>query len=82
MDSDLFSGCEGLNLVSLGWLQTIPGIAQLIGMLLSGYIIDRLARKREKLAGAFACIGFRFCYTSWLRQRVFIPLLCIKPLLC
>lgn len=48
---------RGLNLVSLGWLQTIPGIAQLIGMLLSGYIIDRLARKREKLAGAFACIG-------------------------
>ena len=34
---------RNLNLVSLGWLQTIPGVAQLVGMLLSGYIIDRLS---------------------------------------
>lgn len=47
---------RGLNLVSLGWLQTIPGVAQLLGMLLSGYVIDRLSRGHEKIAGTFACV--------------------------
>jgi ACS family glucarate transporter-like MFS transporter len=47
---------RGLNLVSLGWLQTIPGVAQLLGMILSGYVIDRLSKGREKIAGAIACV--------------------------
>ncbi len=47
---------RGLDLVSLGWLQTIPGVAQLLGMYLSGYLIDKLAKGREKVAGAFACV--------------------------
>ena len=47
---------RGLNLVSLGWMQTIPGVAQLLGMILSGYVIDKLSRGREKGAGAFACV--------------------------
>lgn len=47
---------RGLNLVSLGWLQTIPGVAQLIGMLLSGYIINQLSKRSERIAGTVACI--------------------------
>ncbi|WP_053598034.1 MFS transporter [Bacillus sp. FJAT-18017] len=47
---------RGLNLVSLGWLQTIPGVAQLLGIYLSGYVIDKLAKGREKVAGAVTCI--------------------------
>ena len=47
---------RGLNLVSLGWMQTIPGVAQLLGMILSGYVIDKLSKGREKAAGAFACV--------------------------
>ncbi|WP_052342657.1 MFS transporter [Bacillus sp. EB01] len=47
---------RGLNLVSLGWLQTIPGVAQLLGIYLSGYLIDKLAKGREKVAGAVTCI--------------------------
>lgn len=47
---------RGLNLVSLGWLQTIPGVAQLFGMFLSGYVIDKLSKGREKIAGAVACL--------------------------
>ena len=47
---------RGLNLVSLGWLQTIPGVAQLLGMYLSGYLIDKLSKGHEKIAGAFACV--------------------------
>ena len=47
---------RGLDLVSLGWLQTIPGVAQLLGILLSGYLIDKLSKGREKIAGAFACV--------------------------
>lgn len=47
---------RGLDLVSLGWLQTIPGVAQLLGMYLSGYLIDKLSKGREKIAGAVACV--------------------------
>lgn len=47
---------RGLNLVSLGWLQTIPGVAQLLGMLLSGYVINRLSKRSEKIAGSIACV--------------------------
>ncbi|WP_394234808.1 MFS transporter [Niallia oryzisoli] len=47
---------RGLDLVSLGWLQTIPGVAQLVGIYLSGYLIDKLAKGREKIVGAFACV--------------------------
>ncbi|WP_409272817.1 MFS transporter [Neobacillus sp. SCS-31] len=45
-----------LNLVSLGWLQTIPGVAQLLGIYISGYLIDKLSKGAEKAAGALACI--------------------------
>ena len=59
---------RGLNLVSLGWLQTIPGVAQLLGILLSGYLIDKLSKGREKIAGAFACVCISillyFMYTA------------------
>lgn len=59
---------RGLDLVSLGWLQTIPGVAQLLGILLSGYLIDKLAKGREKIAGAFACVCIAvllyFMYTA------------------
>ncbi len=47
---------RGLNLVSLGWLQTIPGVAQLLGIFISGYLIDKLSKGAEKVAGALACI--------------------------
>ncbi|OCA82230.1 MFS transporter [Bacillus sp. FJAT-27225] len=47
---------RGLNLVSLGWLQTIPGVAQLVGIYLSGYWIDKLTKGSERAAGALACI--------------------------
>lgn len=41
----------------MGWMQTIPGVAQLIGMYTAGYIIDKLSGGREKVAGAFACVA-------------------------
>lgn len=47
---------RGLNLVSLGWLQTIPGVAQLLGILLSGYVINQLSKRHEKIAGTVACV--------------------------
>lgn len=47
---------RGLDLVSLGWLQTIPGVAQLLGIYLSGYLIDKLSKGSGKIAGAFACV--------------------------
>ncbi|AZU64378.1 MFS transporter [Neobacillus mesonae] len=46
---------RGLDLVSLGWVQTIPGITMLAGIYLGGYILDKLPKGRERLAGGFAC---------------------------
>lgn len=46
---------RGLDLISLGWLQTIPGITLLLGIFLSGYVIDKLPTGRERLAGSLSC---------------------------
>jgi MFS transporter, ACS family, glucarate transporter len=47
---------RGLDLISLGWVQTIPGVASLLGIYASGYLLDKLSKGREKLAGGFACV--------------------------
>jgi len=47
---------RGLDLISLGWVQTIPGLAMLFAIFLSGYVIDRLPEGREKVIGAIACV--------------------------
>ncbi|OIK16806.1 MFS transporter [Bacillus sp. MUM 116] len=50
---------RGLDLMSLGWVQTIPGLTMLIGIYLGGFIIDKLPKGRERLVGSIscACIG-------------------------
>ncbi|ARK21062.1 MFS transporter [Sporosarcina sp. P26b] len=47
---------RGLDLISLGWVQTIPGLAMVLAIFLSGYVIDRLPEEREKVMGAIACV--------------------------
>ncbi|WP_312110087.1 MFS transporter [Brevibacillus reuszeri] len=47
---------RGLDLVSLGWLQMIPGIATLVGVYASGYVLDKLPQGREKTMGSLACV--------------------------
>lgn len=47
---------RGLDLVSLGWLQMIPGIATLVGVYASGYVLDKLPQGREKSLGSLACV--------------------------
>ncbi|WP_423798121.1 MFS transporter [Neobacillus sp. SAB-20_R2A] len=46
---------RGLDLISLGWVQTIPGITMLAGIFFGGYIIDKLPAGRERLAGGLSC---------------------------
>ncbi|MBQ0138555.1 MAG: MFS transporter [Kurthia sp.] len=43
---------RSLDIISIGWLQLIPGFAMVIGMLVSGYIIDKLTLKTNKIVGA------------------------------
>jgi MFS transporter, ACS family, glucarate transporter len=45
---------RGLDLMSIGWLQTIPGIGMIAGMYLCGYLVDRLPKGRVKLIGGFS----------------------------
>lgn len=47
---------RGLDLISLGWAQTIPGLAMIVSMYLSGYVIDKLPLGKEKIVGAVACV--------------------------
>ena len=47
---------RGLDLISLGWLQIIPGITTILGIYLSGYIIDKLPKGIDKIAGSISCL--------------------------
>ncbi|MGE7917615.1 MFS transporter [Viridibacillus sp. NPDC093762] len=47
---------RGMDLISLGWIQTIPAIAMLLGMLLSGYILDKLPKGTERIVGSICCV--------------------------
>ncbi|KPN96096.1 MFS transporter [Lysinibacillus sp. ZYM-1] len=46
---------RGLDLMSIGWAQTIPAITTIIGVYGSGYIIDKLPKGMEKVLGAISC---------------------------
>lgn len=46
---------RGLDLISIGWVQTIPGVTLLLGIFLSGYLVDKLPEGKEKIVGAIAC---------------------------
>jgi sugar phosphate permease len=46
---------RGLDLLSIGWAQTIPAITTIIGVYGSGYIIDKLPRGMEKVLGSISC---------------------------
>lgn len=48
---------RGLDLISLGWAQTVPGLAMIFAMYLSGYVIDRLPLGKEKVVGAISCVA-------------------------
>lgn len=46
---------RGLDLMSIGWVQTIPAITTIIGVYGSGYIIDKLPKGMEKVLGSISC---------------------------
>jgi len=50
------SDVRGLDLISIGWLQIIPGVVAIISMLASGYLIDRLELKVNKFIGALCAL--------------------------
>ncbi|MFZ7942796.1 MULTISPECIES: MFS transporter [Bacillaceae] len=57
------SDVRGLDLVSIGWLQMIPGAIQIIAMIAFGYLIDKLDLKVNKFIGAICALvlaGFLF----------------------
>lgn len=46
---------RGLDLMSIGWAQTIPAITTIIGVYGSGYITDKLPKGMEKVLGSISC---------------------------
>lgn len=52
-----------VNMMSAGWLQSIPGVGTLVGLLCSGFIIDKMTPGRNKLVvsiGSLLLIGLIF----------------------
>jgi MFS transporter, ACS family, glucarate transporter len=47
---------RGLDLISLGWLQMIPAVAALVGIYVSGIVLDKLPKGREKIIGSLVCV--------------------------
>ncbi|NLY80119.1 MAG: MFS transporter [Lysinibacillus sp.] len=45
---------RNLDLLSIGWLQMIPGVIMILAMLLSGILIDKLDFKVSKIIGAIS----------------------------
>lgn len=75
---------RGLDLVSIGWLQMIPGAIQIIAMLIFGYLIDKLDLKVNKFIGAICAMvlaGFLFLMFNAQSITLFITYQCIITLL-
>lgn len=52
---------RGLDLISIGWLQVVPGIIGIVAMLVCGYLLDKFEFKLSKAIGAVcALIGALF----------------------
>lgn len=47
---------RNLDLLSIGWLQMIPGVIMILAMLVSGYLIDKLDFKISKIIGALSAL--------------------------
>ena len=62
------SSVRGLDLVSIGWVQTFPGLAMLVGMLVAGVIMDKLPQGKEKFTGiigaAVVAVLMYFMFTA------------------
>ncbi|WP_338471200.1 MFS transporter [Niallia sp. XMNu-256] len=75
---------RGLDLVSIGWLQMIPGAIQIIAMIVFGYLIDKLDLKVNKFIGAVCALilsGFLFLMFNAESIALFITFQCIVTLL-
>lgn len=50
-----------VNLVSAGWLQSIPGIGSLAGLLFSGFIADKMTQKQNKVVVVISSLIMVVC---------------------
>ncbi|MFJ8246457.1 MFS transporter [Peribacillus asahii] len=78
------SDVRGLDLVSIGWLQMIPGIITIGALLVSGYVIDKVDLKVNRIIGAVCALllaGFLFLMFNAESITLFITYQCIIMLL-
>jgi len=74
MPSYLVKAC-GINIRAAGWLQSIPGFGTLLGLLGSGFIIDRLSERQNKYFVASAAVLCSFILYPMYQGRMSIPVL-------
>jgi len=78
------SDVRGLDLVSIGWLQMIPGIITIGALLVSGYVIDKVDLKVNRIIGAVCALllaGFLLLMFNAESITLFITYQCIIMLL-
>lgn len=78
------SDVRGLDLVSIGWVQMIPGVIGIAAMLGSGYLIDKLDLKVNKIVGAVCTLlsaGFLLLMFNAETITLFITYQCLILLL-
>ena len=66
----------GVDLVSAGWLMSIPGIGALLGLLCAGPIHDKLTMKQSKITTAFA-MGLGAVLLYMMYSGVSVPVVII-----
>ena len=66
----------GVDLVSAGWLMSIPGIGALLGLLFAGPIHDRLTMKQSKMTTAVA-MAFGAILLYMMYSGVSVPVIII-----
>ncbi|RLL42666.1 MFS transporter [Oceanobacillus piezotolerans] len=74
------SDARGLDILSIGWVQIIPGVITIVAMLGAGYIIDKIDLTVNKIIGALCALllgGFLFLMFNAESITLFITYQCI-----
>ncbi|MDR3671269.1 MAG: MFS transporter [Holophaga sp.] len=60
----------GINIKTTGWLQSVPGLAILVSVLFSGFIIDRLSDRQNKYLGFAGSVLVTLCLFMMYRGGI------------
>ena len=60
---------RGMSLVQSGFLSALPSLLSVIGMLGSGYLVDKVFVRKEKYFGIIGLVGYAICSIGMFTSR-------------